>query len=488
MIRRRTHRARLLRPLEVSFIKISGIWTADLWLGGSLRGVFEQTFSLSAAKKRMPLSVQVVLGAACGAALGVAFGKEPFLLGMGNEQLGKLGMLVIKLLKALAAPLILVAIVDAFVRTQFTLKQGLRLIRACAVNATVACTIGLVLMNLIHPGNLWRGQLDKLLTEVPHQELRQMADVSLDPIDNLAGYVPESFVEPLLKNTIISIVLAGVLLGAALRRLQQQTPDDPGVKTLVGAANASFRVLVQILEWVVALAPYAVLGATADAVGRNGLSVLQLLFPFVGILLLGMAIHALIYYPFIAWAWGKRTPREYLLGCSDAALTGLSCNSSLATVPVTLKCLTEKMGVSESSSRLAACVGTNLNNDGITMYECMTAVFLAQALNTDLGLSQQLGIVMASIMAGIGMAGVPEAGLIVLPLVLGSSGLPPAVVTGIIPLIMPVDWLIGRARTGVNVMSDMVVAVMLDADQDKGEALQASLPPSIHEGQIEEIS
>lgn len=432
--------------------------------------------------------MQVVLGAACGAALGAYFGRDPYLFGMGNEQLGKLGMLVIRLLKALAAPLILVAIVDAFVRTQFTLKQGLRLVRACAVNVAVACTTGLVLMNLIHPGDLWRGKIDQMLTEVPHQELRKVDNVSLDPIDNLSGYVPESFVEPLLKNNIISIVLAGVLLGAALRRLQQQTPDDPGVKTLVGAANASFRALVQILEWVILLAPYAVLGATADAVGRNGLGVLKLLFPFVGIILLGLAVHALLYYPFIAWAWGKRSPKEYLLGCSDAALTGLSCNSSLATVPVTLKCLTEKLGVSESSSRLAACVGTNLNNDGITMYECMTAVFLAQALSTDLGMAQQLGIVAASIMAGVGMAGVPEAGLIVLPLVLSSAGMPSHVVEGAIPLIMPVDWLIGRARTGVNVMSDMVVAVMLDASEDRSEPVLADLPPSIHEGEIEEIS
>ena len=432
--------------------------------------------------------MQVVLGAACGAALGAHFETHPYFFGMGNEQLGKLGMLVIRLLKALAAPLILVAIVDAFVRTQFTLKQGLRLIRACAVNVAVACTTGLVLMNLIHPGYLWRGKIDQMLTQVPHQELRKVDNVSLDPIDNLSGYVPESFVEPLLKNNIISIVLAGVLLGAALRRLQQQTPDDPGVKTLVGAANASFRVLVQILEWVILLAPYAVLGATADAVGRNGLDVLYLLFPFVGIILLGLAIHALLYYPFIAWLWGKRSPKEYLLGCSDAALTGLSCNSSLATVPVTLKCLTEKLGVSESSSRLAACVGTNLNNDGITMYECMTAVFLAQALSTDLGMAQQIGIVAASIMAGIGMAGVPEAGLIVLPLVLSSAGMPSHVVEGAIPLIMPVDWLIGRARTGVNVMSDMVVAVMLDASEDRSEPVTAGLPPSIHEGEIEEIS
>ena len=433
--------------------------------------------------------MQVVLGAACGAALGMAFGKDPYFFGMGNDSLGKLGMLVIRLLKALAAPLILVAIVDAFVRTQFSARQGARLIGICLLNVTVACTTGLILMNVFHPGYLWRGKVEQMLTTVPHQEVHKAPiAVSLDPIQNLSSYVPESFVEPFLHTNIISIVLAGVLLGAALRRLQHQTPDDPGVKVLVGAANASFRVLVQILEWVIQLAPYAVLGATADAVGRNGVEILGKLFPFVGIILLGLAIHALVYYPFIAWVVGRKSPKEYLLGCSDAALTGLSCNSSLATVPVTLKCLTEKLGVSESSSRLAACVGTNLNNDGITLYEAMTAVFLAQALNNDLGLMQQIGIVLASIMAGAGVAGVPEAGLIVLPLVLGSSGLPSHVVEGAIPLIMPVDWIIARARTGVNVMSDMVVAVMLDAGETADEALDASLPPSIHEGEIEEIS
>lgn len=432
----------------------------------------------------------MVLGAVLGAALGVAFGKDPYLLGLGNDALGKLGMLVIRLLKALAAPLILVAIVDAFVRTQFSFRQGARLITICLVNVSVACTTGLILMNTFHPGYLWAGKVDQMLTTMPEQVLKKpTAPVSLDPIQNLSGYVPESFVEPFLSNNIISIVLAGVLLGAALRRLQRQTPDDPGVKTLVSGANACFRVLVQILEWVVQLAPFAVLGATADAVGRNGLSVLGDLFPFLGIILLGLAIHALIYYPLAAWLVARRSPKEYLLGCSDAALTGLSCNSSLATVPVTLKCLTEKLGVSESSSRLAACVGTNLNNDGITLYEAMTAVFLAQALNHDLGLLQQLGIVAASIMAGVGVAGVPEAGLIVLPLVLGSSGLPSHVVEGAIPLIMPVDWIIARARTGVNVMSDMVVAVMLEAGEKPATPLpEISLPPSIHEGEIEEIS
>ncbi|HEV3409237.1 MAG TPA: cation:dicarboxylase symporter family transporter, partial [Chthoniobacterales bacterium] len=170
----------------------------------------------------------------------------------------------------------------------------------------------------------------------------------------------------------------------------------------------------------------------------------------------------LIYYPFVAWFVGRRSPRVYLGRGADAILTGLSCNSSLATVPVTLRCLTEKMGVSDESARLSACVGTNLNNDGITLYEAMAALFLAQAWGLELSFGQQAVVVLASLMAGIGIAGIPEAGLIVLPLVLSAAGLPEHAIAIAIPLIVPVDWIIARVRSGVNVMSDMLVAILLD--------------------------
>jgi len=123
------------------------------------------------------------------------------------------------------------------------------------------------------------------------------------------------------------------------------------------------------------------------------------------------------------------------------------------------------MHVSPQSARLAACVGTNLNNDGITLYEAMAALFLAQALGFELPMASQVLIVVASIIAGAGVAGIPEAGLIVLPLVLSAADLPDHVIVAAIPLILTVDWIIARARSGVNVMSDMLVAILLDAGQ-----------------------
>jgi Na+/H+-dicarboxylate symporter len=136
------------------------------------------------------------------------------------------------------------------------------------------------------------------------------------------------------------------------------------------------------------------------------------------------------------------------------------------------------MNVSPQSARLAACVGTNLNNDGVTLYEAMAALFLAQALGYELSMGHQLLIVVASIMAGIGVAGIPEAGLIVLPLVLSAAGLPNAVIAAAIPLIMTVDWILARVRSGVNVMSDMLVAILLhELETKQPTEMQGSAQP-----------
>ena len=148
---------------------------------------------------------------------------------------------------------------------------------------------------------------------------------------------------------------------------------------------------------------------------------------------------------------------------------GFSTNSSLASIPVTLQCLTENMGVSEHSARLSALIGTNLNNDGIILYEAMTAIFLAQSIGFNLRLPQQLLIVAALVMVGLGVSGIPEAGLIALPLVLNAIGLSEQLIVMIIPSIATVDWIIARCRSIVNVMSDMLVAILLDRFEEKTE-------------------
>ena len=419
---------------------------------------------------KLPLYMQVVAGVVVGAIFGVVFGKDPIFLGFGNDELGGLGMLVIRLLKALAVPLVLFAILDAFVRTRISARSGAKLLVICAINVSVAFAIGLTLMNTIKPGAGSADRFAELKGKPTNAEAQKPLELagngSISPLKAIDSYVPESLVEPFLENSIIPVVLLGLILGAAIRRLKESR-EGPDLKAVESFIHASFQILVQVLAWIVMIVPFAVFAVVAQVVSKAGLGVFSALFPFLGIVLLGMAIHCLLYYPAVAWFIGGKSPRVFIGNGADAILTGLSTNSSLATVPVTLRCLTEKMGVSHRSARLAACIGTNLNNDGITLYEAMAALFVAQALGIELTLGQQLVVVLASLMAGIGIAGIPEAGLVMLPLVLGAMGLPIELVAVAIAFVLPVDWILARARSAVNVMSDMLVAILLD----KGEPI-----------------
>lgn len=427
----------------------------------------------------IPLYLQVLIAVISGATLGVLFGQEPYWNGLRNEQLGQLGLWVVWMLKTLAIPLIFFAILDALLRTSIPMRQGTKLLVICLVNVSVAMVIGLAIMNLWQPGLAWLGRVDELLHLVPGTTLSSsaLANVqagSQSPIEYLASYIPRTLTNPFSSNNIIGVVLLALLLGSTLRYLYGKSDQTSGlVVMVVRGIERVYGWLVLILEWIIVAVPLAVFGVVAQVVGKSGVGVFSVLWIFLVAMLAGLTVHSLLYYPLVAWLVGKKSPKTYVGQGADAIMTAVSCNSSLATVPVTLRCL-ERMRVSSQSARLAACVGTNLNNDGITLYEAMAALFLAQALGYDLPLAKQVLIVFASIIAGAGVAGIPEAGLIVLPLVLAAAGLPDQVILAAIPLIMTVDWIIARARSGVNVMSDMLVAILLDS----GKPAPVTKPPA----------
>ena len=199
------------------------------------------------------------------------------------------------------------------------------------------------------------------------------------------------------------------------------------------------------------------LGVVARVAGGAGWRALPSLAAFVALVAAGMALHVLGWYPLLLRLAG-RAPLAFLRAASAPLSTALSAGSSLATLPVTLRTLEDELSVSTESARLAACVGTNLNHDGIILYEATAALFVAQVYGVQLGLSAQAHVVAASILAAVGIAGVPEAGFITLSLVLGAAGRPLSAV----PLLLPVDWLLGRLRATVNVASDLVAATLLD--------------------------
>ncbi|MFZ5478791.1 MAG: dicarboxylate/amino acid:cation symporter [Myxococcota bacterium] len=414
------------------------------------------------AKRTFPLYARVLAGVGIGVAVGVTFRTGPIVGGLGTADLGMLGMLVIRMLKALATPLILFAVLDAFLKTSVSARSGARLLLVCAANVTVAMAIGLFVLDALDPGEAWVGKLDAL-GEFAATTTTPTPNATLSPLKNLAGFVPESVVDPFSKNLVISVVLLAVLGGAALRWSRDHATGEAvaAFETVGRLVEAGYTTLTTMLLWVAETMPFAVAFIVADVVGKAGIEVFSVLWVFLATILAGLLAHALVYYPLLAWAVGRISPARYLRGALDAVITALSCNSSLATMPVTLRCLRD-LGVRETSARLSACVGTNFNNDGIMLYEAMATLFLCQALGYQLDFFHQLTVVLAAIMAGVGIAGIPEAGLIILPLVLGAAGVPEAAVAVAVPLIVPVDWIIARVRSGVNVLADMVVAIVLD--------------------------
>lgn len=410
--------------------------------------------------RRVPLYLRILAGVGVGVILALTLGRRV-------QALGDVGMLVIQLLKALASPLIFFAVLDAFARTHIPGRQALRLVAISSLNAAVAIALGLGVAHAVNAG----GSLAPAIrAATSHETVAAQAhpSASLDPLANLAGHVPDSVVAPFARNAVISVVLLAVLLGLALRGLLASSDDETrrAGERVAAAAHAGLALFARALHLVVELIPFAVLGVVAKVVSRTGVEVFRMLLPFVGTVLLGLSLQAVVWYGIMVATLGRRSPVAFFRGALDAAVTALSSGSSLATLPVTLRCLHDRLGVSPASARLAACVGTNLNHDGIILYEATAVIFVTQALGVHLSVGQQVAVALASVMAGVGIAGVPEAGLITLPLVLHAAGVPDAVSAAVVPLILPVDWILGRARACTNVLADMSVAVILHRHED----------------------
>jgi DAACS family dicarboxylate/amino acid:cation (Na+ or H+) symporter len=210
------------------------------------------------------------------------------------------------------------------------------------------------------------------------------------------------------------------------------------------------------LGWVIKLIPFAVFGVVARAVGEHGYAPLRGLLIYAAVGLGGLALHVAITYQLWLVFVAKLPLRTFWREAREPVFYAAGANSSLATLPVTLRAL-DRLRVPRSASTLGACVGTNFNNDGIILYEGMAVLFVAQASGIELTFVQQIVIALTCLVAAMGVAGVPEAGFISLALVLNTVHLP----LEILPLLLTVDWVIARARSVTNVLSDMLLSLLV---------------------------
>jgi len=434
---------------------------------------------------------RVLLGVALGTLLGLLFGRGEIALGWTNAHLGILAGMYIQVLTALATPLIFFAIVDAFVQTNIAARDGLKMFAICTSNVAVAFVIGLTILNVCQPGRSWQGKLAERASQVapettqgaeprPEALLEKARRVSLSPLEIARSYVPTSIAQPFAENMVLTVAVLAMLVGAAMRSLKRS--PDADVTTAIGTferfITATFHIVMQILFWLIELAPYAICMAVAGVVGATGSAVFQLVGVFFVTVMAALGLHALLYYPLSVWLIGGRSPRTFFREGAGAILTGFSINSSLATAPLTLEAL-RRMRVSESSARLSACVGTNFNNDGITLYEAITALFVAQAAGMDMSPGRQVAVLLAALTGSMGIAGIPNSGLIILTLVLKAARLPDDLVQLALPIVYSIDFINARVRSAVNVMGDMQVAILLDAGKRPRErALVGKRPRS----------
>jgi DAACS family dicarboxylate/amino acid:cation (Na+ or H+) symporter len=207
----------------------------------------------------------------------------------------------------------------------------------------------------------------------------------------------------------------------------------------------------------VRLVPLAVFCVTARTVGEYGFTPFRGLALYVTLAIVGMCIQIVCIYPLWIQFVGGLSLKSVLEAAKKPMVYAFGTNSSLATLPLTLQAL-DSLRVSKSASRLGACVGTNLNNDGIVLYEAMAVLFVAQAFGLELTVGQQLTAALMSLVAAIGVAGIPEAGVVSLSLVLTAVGLP----LEIVPLLLTVDWIVARMRSVTNVLSDFTVSIGID--------------------------
>lgn len=388
----------------------------------------------------LPLYLRILLAMVVGAATGLVLGDKARLLEIPSK-------VILQLLGALAPPLILVAVTHVLMTTELRGKLAWRLGYLLLLNTTVAIVIGLAVANVVKPGV--HQKLD--LPQVAAAEKSARGEV--DPIKLLVDNVPKSILGPLgNEQNIIGVILIAIAFGIAFRKIKQKPLTS--VQALVEVA---YEVLLTVLHWIIHLVPIGVFAIVAKVVGTEGFGPFQAMGAFVLTVILALALQTAWYMTRVRiCSWVR--PLDLLRGMRDALVMAFSTGSSTVTMPVTYACLKEKVGIREESASLGALVGSNFNNDGTALYEAMAALFVAQMLGLDLTPFQQLLIVFTSIIASVGAAGIPEAGLVTMTLVFTAVKLP----TEFIGLLLTVDWFLDRCRTTINVLGDVNVSCLLD--------------------------
>ncbi|MCS7253734.1 MAG: dicarboxylate/amino acid:cation symporter [Armatimonadota bacterium] len=381
------------------------------------------------------LAVRILIGFVAGICVGLAFkslGWQPPI-----ELSGLLGDLFLRALRMVVIPLIFSSLALSVAQ----LSDIARLSRLSCwtvvyylVTNAIAVMIGLALVNVIQPGSgLPIG--DGKPPQLPPLQLKTL----------VLNIIPANPIEALAKGEMLALIFLSLLTGAAL--LSAKDVGEPIQRLL----NSVLQVTMVVVHWLLSVAPVGVFGLAVRLAAEFGLAVFLPLTKYAFTVILGLAIHGLFALPVLALLFARVHPFGYLRHFMPALLTAFSTSSSSATLPVTLECA-ERAGVHSEVRNFVLPLGTTINMDGTALYEAVAACFVAQVYGIHLSFTQQLLIFITANLAAIGAAGIPAGGLVTMPFVFQSVGLP---LKGI-ALILPIDRFLDMFRTTINVLGDII--------------------------------
>ncbi|ADR22946.1 glutamate:proton symporter [Marivirga tractuosa] len=465
--------------------------------------------------RKLPLHIRIIIGLV----LGIVWAFISSYLGWNQftiDWIDPFGTIFIRVLKAIAVPLVLLSIisgVSSLTDINKLGKLGLKTLVFYLMSTVLAVGIGLTLVNLVKPGKfvneeqrvknrikyeLWVSEnpdvprpkdgrsflkeqeyqdlVNSTMSEDAMDSLRGVAASSNDRVDQLSQSAEETtsqgplkfFVDMVPENVfgafssnanMLQVIFFALFFGICLAML----PNDKvgGVISFVNGAN---EVILKMVDIIMKAAPFFVFALLAGVIAKMADTPAQVLQIFKGLgsysitLLVGLLFMIFVLYPLIVSMFIKKLSyREFLKRISPAQFLAFSTSSSAATLPVTMECVEENMGASKKISSFVLPIGATVNMDGTSMYQAIAVVFLAQLHMVDLTLGQQLTIVLTATLASIGSAAVPSAGLVMMIIVLNSVGLNPAWVA----IIFPVDRILDMFRTVVNVTGDATVSTLI---------------------------
>ena len=453
--------------------------------------------------KKLPLHVKIMIGLAAGiiwAFASSAMGWNQFTI----DWIDPFGQIFIRMLKYIAVPLVLFSIISGISGLKDMSKLGRmggKTLGFYLVTTVTAVGIGLLLVNLVKPGNLvdedsriknrlsyenWANSngveiLDgKNYTndpkyasfdraeEMTEAQKKMVADKQASAMENkdagpmkfLIDMVPQNIITSLGNDKLmLQVIFFGIFFGICMAAL----PDKKvaGLSSFIHGAN---EVFLKMVDFVVKAAPFFVFCLLAGVVAKMADTPAQVVEIFKGLasysvtLTIGLLFLIFVFYPLIVRGFVKTlTYKKFFSKISPAQLMAFSTSSSAATLPVTMECVEDNLGVSKNVSSFVLPIGATVNMDGTSLYQAVAVVFMAQLHMVDLSIAQQLTIVLTATLASIGSAAVPSAGLVMMVVVLQSVGLNPAWIA----IIFPVDRILDMLRTVVNVTGDATVATIV---------------------------